>query len=762
MNIDELNPEQRDAVLHEGGALLVLAPAGSGKTRVVISRLLYLLERFSLPEDRIMAVTFTRKAAGELVSRIREARPGARLPWVGTFHAISARFLRENADRAGLPSSFTVMDGHDQRFLARNLLKLSGISEDEIDPKQLLTRISQWKMKEETPEKLLSAALFGPLRQMANLYAAYEKKLVENQVLDYDDLLIRSMMLLSSDPLLRSVCQSHFAYILVDEYQDTNPVQEKLLRLFSRDLSNITVVGDDDQSIYRFRGADVGHIHAFPKEYRNVKRVVLRTNYRSTDSIVQVAAALISKAPKRFEKDVVSTGIKGDPVELVRFSDERDEAESIAKRIRDHVAAGGRYSDHAVLFRMNAQAAPLEKAFSEHSIPYKVGSSGASFFDRREIRDLMAYFRVLVNPHDRLSLVRILNVPSRGLGEKAQERLATIMPGENPTVPELLKRFASESNPRQAPKILELAGIIEAGVSRVLQCSSLESIFSRLIADIGYREYLEALSEGSDGGGVRTSLLDELLALAGRFDQWAKTEGVVDVASRFLEETALSQDDSLAGESSGVSDRVSLLTIHQSKGLEFPHVVVCGMEEGILPIRAREATDVEEERRLFYVAMTRASKTLALTWCVTRQLFGRTQSARPSRFLFDLPPSRTCGDVPKRQDQVSSSVRPSSFAAGASGNFSPKTVPGKSAAPFSPVQSREKGEHPGSSAPAENRHHEKVGFRIRHARFGEGTVVSVTGSGPDRELSISFGPGNVKKMLERYANIEWLESKGAG
>ena len=761
MKLDDLNPEQKEAVLHEGGALLVLAPAGSGKTRVVISRLLHLLETFSLSEDRIMAVTFTRKAAGELVSRIREARPGARLPWVGTFHAISARFLRENADRASLPASFTVMDGHDQRFLARSLLKSSGISEDEIDPKQLLTKISQWKMKEETPEKLESSALFGPLRQMATLYAAYERRLAENQVLDYDDLLIRTMMLLSSDTLLRSVCQSHFAYILVDEYQDTNPVQEKLLRLFSRDLSNITVVGDDDQSIYRFRGADVGHIHSFPKEYRNVKRVVLRTNYRSTDSIVQVAAALISKAPKRFEKDVVSTGIKGDPVELVRFSDERDEAESIAKRIRDHVASGGRFSDHAVLFRMNVQSGPLEKAFSEYSIPHKVGSSGASFFDRREIRDLMAYFRILVNPHDRLSLLRILNVPSRGLGDKAVERLAAILPGENPTIPQLLKSFAAESNPRQAPKILELAQILESGISRVLERGSLESIFSRLINDVGYRKYLEDLSEGSEGGVVRSGLLDELLALAGRFDQWARTEGVLDVASRFLEETALSQDDSLAGDSSGISDRVSLLTIHQSKGLEFPHVVVCGMEEGILPIRAREVTDVEEERRLFYVAMTRASKTLSLTWCVSRQLFGRTQSARPSRFLFDLPSSRICGDAPKRQDLLSEPVRKAPFAP-ASGGFSQKTILKKASSPAYPSRSKENGEQAASSLPAENRHHEKVGLRIRHARFGEGTIVSVTGSGSDRELSISFGPGNVKKMLERYANIEWLESKGAG
>ena len=761
MNSEDLNPEQREAVLHEGGALLVLAPAGSGKTRVVISRLLHLLEKYDLPEDRIMAVTFTRKAAGELVSRIREARPGARLPWVGTFHAISARFLRENADRAGLPSCFTVMDGHDQRFLARNLLKLSGVSEDEIDPKQLLTKISQWKMREETPEKLESSALFGPLRQMAVLYAAYEKRLAENQVLDYDDLLIRCMMLLSSDPLLRSVCQSHFAYILVDEYQDTNPVQEKLLRLFSRDLSNITVVGDDDQSIYRFRGADVGHIHSFPKEYRNVKRVVLRTNYRSTDSIVQVSAALISKAPKRFEKDVVSTGIKGEPVELVRFSDERDEAESIAKRIRDHVASGGRFSDHAVLFRMNAQSGPLEKAFSEYSIPHKVGSSGASFFDRREIRDLMAYFRILVNPHDRLSLVRILNVPSRGLGEKAQERLATILPGENPTVPQLLKNFAYESNPRQAPKIVELAQILESGISRVQERCSLELTFSRLIAEIGYREYLEGLSEGSDGGVGRTALLDELLSLAGRFDQWAKTEGVLDVASRFLEETALSQDDSLAGDASGVSDRVSLLTIHQSKGLEFPHVVVCGMEEGILPIRGRDVTDVEEERRLFYVAMTRASKTLSLTWCLSRQLFGRTQSARPSRFLFDLPAFGICGDIPKRQDQIGTPMRQASYTAG-SGPFSQKTVLKKAPNASYPSPAKEKSEQVGSSFPTENRHHEKVGFRIRHARFGEGTIVSVSGSGADRELSISFGPGNIKKMLERYANIEWLESKGAG
>lgn len=758
MSIDELNPEQREAVQHEGGALLVLAPAGSGKTRVVISRLLHLLDLHALPEDRIMAVTFTRKAAGELVSRIREARPGARLPWVGTFHAISARFLRENADRAGLPPSFTVMDGHDQRLLVKDILKAARIPDDEIDPKQLLLRISQWKMKEETPEKLASSALFGPMRQMAVLYGDYERRIRENQVLDYDDLLIRAMTLLVVDPLLRSVCQSHFAHILVDEYQDTNPVQEKLLRLFSKDLSNVTVVGDDDQSIYRFRGADVGHIHSFPKEYKNVKRVLLRTNYRSTDAIVAASAALISKATRRFDKNVVSTGTRGEPVELVRFSDERDEAESIARRIRDHVARGGRYSDHAVLFRMNAQSGPLEKAFSELSVPYKVGSSGASFFDRREIRDLMAYFRICVNPHDRLSLVRILNVPARGLGEKALERLAAICPGENLPVTELLRVFAGESNPRQGPNILALSSVIERGIRLVEEDRPLSSIFSGLIEWIDYRKYLEGDMEE---GGVRLNLIDELLALTGRFDQWAKTEGIERVASRFLEETALSQDDSLGGEPSTLVDRVSLLTIHQSKGLEFAHVVVSGVEEGIIPVRAREATDVEEERRLFYVAMTRASKSLALSYCVTRQMFGRVQSARPSRFLFDLPASMVCGDLPRREDFTPGSRPAFTRTAGApeGGMARPGTRVAPRLSSVGPAKERFVEAPP---TPVENRHHEKVGHRVRHARFGEGQIVGVTGDGADRELSIAFGNAGVKKILERYANIEWLDPSASG
>jgi DNA helicase-2/ATP-dependent DNA helicase PcrA len=746
MTLPELNPSQKEAVTHEGGPLLVLAPAGSGKTRVVIARLLHLFERHGWADDRILAVTFTRKAAREMVSRIAESRPAFAVPWVGTFHSVASRMLRQHAERAGLPREFAIVDGSDQRQILRDLIESSGLPEKEHDPKSVLLRISQWKTTGISPEEA-ERTTFGPFRAQAGLYRSYEARLASQKALDFDDLLIRLTRLLRDDPDVRAFYRNQFEHILVDEYQDTNAAQEALLRILSRDGNNVTVVGDDDQSIYRFRGSDVGHILSFARHYPGARRVVLSVNYRSTRMIVGASKAMIAGASARFDKDMSSAGEKGLPVVLKKVGNESDEARHIARRIRQRVSGGGRYRDQAVLFRMNAQAQTFSKVFAEHGIPFQVRAGADGFFSRREIRDLLAYLRLSVNPFDRVSLSRVLNVPQRGFGDRTRDRLDVLSDRETLPAERLLALLSGEL-PKKAS---EAARRFSEDLSEARLLAEKGSGVSRLLAFwsewTGYEGYLEGLGEPEDVLRDRRENVMELSRMADRFDRSWRDAQDRSPTGAFLEELALSQEDPGDPESGEVPDRVSLLTIHQAKGLEFSHVYLTGAEEGILPLKGRGRVDVEEERRLFYVAMTRARETLEISYCLTRQLFGRTDAFKPSRFLFDLPSEFTEGDrpsvsgshgsretgVPADRSGTSSSARPSPFR--------PQTGRPDAASPAEP------------QAPPRVKRPEWIGRFVRHARFGQGIVEEATGEGNDLELSIRFDGLGVKRLMERFANL---------
>lgn len=746
MTLPELNPSQKEAVTHNGGPLLVLAPAGSGKTRVVIARLLHLFERHGWSDDRILAVTFTRKAAREMVSRIAESRPSFTVPWVGTFHSVAARMLRQHAERLGLPREFAIVDGPDQRQILRDLLEAAKLSEKEHDPKSVLLRISQWKTSGVSPDEAARTS-FGPFRVHAGLYRSYEARLEGQRALDFDDLLLRLTRLLKNDPEVRTFYQNQFEHILVDEYQDTNAAQEALLRILSRDGRNVTVVGDDDQSIYRFRGADVGHILSFGRHYPDARRIVLSVNYRSTRSIVGAAKAMISSASSRFDKDMSSAGGKGVPVVLKKAGNESDEARHIALRIREMVSSGSRFRDQAVLFRMNVQAQTFSRILAEQGIPYKIRAGSDGFFSRREIRDLLAYMRLCVNPFDRVSLARVLNVPQRGFGDKTRNRLDILADKEPLPAQRLLSLLADELPQKAADTARRFADDLSEGRVHVEKGEGAGPLLSFWLERTGYELYLEGFGEPEGTVRDRRENLRELFRMAERFDRSWKAMPERTPAGVFLEEMALSQDDPGDPDAGETPDRVSLLTIHQAKGLEFRHVYLAGAEEGILPLRGRNRVDVEEERRLFYVGMTRARETLEITYCLTRQLFGKTDSFKPSRFLFDLPREFTEGDrpVPAGAGEPSGSGRSTS-----------RTFSSSGTRPSEPSGASGRGETRFFEEPAKPKtvsRPEWIGRVVRHARFGQGVVEAASGEGGDLELAIRFEGVGMKRLLERFANL---------
>ena len=753
MTGEELNAAQQEAVSHEGGPLLVLAPAGSGKTRVVIARLLYLLDRFGWSEDQLLVVTFTRKAARELLHRISRLRPSSRPSWVGTFHSVAARMLRQHADRMGLPREFTIVDGSDQIQMIKDLVNRQGLSEKDIDPKKLASRIGKWKSSGIGPEEA-ARGTFGPFRVQAELYAVYQENLGSQKALDFDDLLLTLVRCLENDPEVRGFYQRQFEHILVDEYQDTNPLQERLLRLLSRDRQNVTVVGDDDQSIYRFRGAEVGHILSFPKEYPGARQVVLTVNYRSTRPIVSAASSMIASALARYRKEMVSTGRSGDPVFLKKLDSEWAEARFVARTIREKVDRGALFRDQAVLFRMNAQAQPFVRAFSELAIPFQTRGAVQGFFNRREIRDLLAYLRVSANPFDRVSLGRILNVPPRGMGDKARERFEEHSSSAGLPAWDALDRLSLDLSGKARESARTLANDLREASEKARDGEGPFALLRFWISRTGYEEWLSEGSSAEDAPG-RQDNLRELLRMSERFEngQGDKEKSDRTPTGVFLEELALSQED--PGEPGESPDRVSLLTIHQAKGLEFPHVYLVGAEEDILPMKSREKVDVEEERRLFYVAMTRARDSLAITWCLTRQLFGRTEAPRPSRFLGDIPSDAVQGDRPVfRSESPMSRRQPETPRRSASVSSSfPSRPPGVRTV-SDPVSDPVADQRTAVLSPSGGLRPEWVGKKVLHPRFGRGLVEEASGEGGDLELSIRFEGSGVRRLLERFANLQ--------
>lgn len=762
-----MNDMQFEAVTTVNGPLLILAGAGSGKTTVLVNRIANLVKFgdgyrstycptvteddikagedylngvtdfvpngvFSVRQVRpwqILAITFTNKAAGELKERIA-ARLGedASDIWAGTFHSVCGRILRRYAESIGYTSHFTIYDTDDQRRLMKQIMKAHEIDEKFLPPKRVLSAISDAK------EKLISPAEYKAqagddlrLKTVAELYRIYQKRLMEADAMDFDDMIFNTVRLLQTDSDALSYCAGKFRYVMVDEYQDTNHAQYELVRLLSSGENNICVVGDDDQSIYRFRGATIENILNFEDEYGNARVIRLEQNYRSTSNILDAANAVIKNNRGRKGKTLWTDNGTGEKISVFTADDERGEARYIADRILENVKNGAKFSDHAVLYRMNAQSGSIESVFARSGIAYRV-IGGLRFFDRKEIKDVIAYLQLVNNNNDDLRLRRIINEPKRGIGETTMSNAAQIAAELGISLFEVIKRadeFAALS--RAAVRLRSFCDIIDE-LTEMSADISVSELLAEILEKTGYRQYLTESGEEPEKQEERLQNVAEFASTIAQYEQDAQEPSLSD----FLEQTALVSDIDSLDES---EDRVVLMTIHSAKGLEFNNVFLIGMEEGIFPGNQSiysGAEEMEEERRLAYVAITRAKKTLTVTNAYMRMLFGSTNRNMPSRFLKEIP-EELCSFEEYRRAPAKSEY--------SSGRTSYLDINAYSKAPAAPKTSAAK---------------YAAGQKVSHKVFGEGLILSVKPMGGDTLLEVAFNTVGTKKLMAAYAKLTVL------
>ena len=719
-----LNPPQREAVTHPGGPLLILAGAGSGKTRALVHRVAYLIRERGVAPHGILAVTFTNKAAHEMRERIDALLGGrvARPIWIGTFHAICSRILRTDGESIGVPPAFTIYDEEDQRRVIRDALEELGFDERRYPPAMLHGMIGRAKDEALDVGRYAARATSFMEEAAARVWQVYQRVLRARGALDFDDLLCEVLRLFDEHLDVLHRYQERFEHVLVDEYQDTNHAQYLLVRALTGRHRNVTVVGDDDQSIYRWRGADVRNILEFERDYPDATVVTLAQNYRSTKTILAAAHAVIQHNPHRHPKELWTSNLDGVPVTVYEALDGSDEArfvmEETQKRTTGQRTAGGaRLRDVAVLYRTNAQSRLLEEECLKAGVPYQIVGS-VRFYERKEIKDILAYLRLLVNPDDDAGLQRALATPRRGIGDVTLNRLAAYAEDAGCPMLEAMRRpQALEGLPRNAARAIEefagaIATLAEAAVSQPAS-----QVITRAMAVTGYQAMLEA--EGTDEALERLENLRELVTVAQEVEESAGEPGL----AAFLQHLALVADVDTYRDD---VDRVTFMTLHSAKGLEFPIVFVTGLEEGLCPhVRALdEEGGLDEERRLCYVGFTRAKAELLLTHARTRSIFGSPNLAVPSRFLEEIPSALTAVVV----------SRPAWAEAGSRAAASDRTR-GASRRPALAFE---------------------VGARVRHAKFGEGQVLEVEGEGDGAIVTVRF-TGAVKRLALSYAPLEYAE-----
>jgi DNA helicase-2/ATP-dependent DNA helicase PcrA len=745
-----LNPAQREAVEHPGGPLLVLAGAGSGKTRVLTARIAHLITTLHIAPQRIFAVTFTNKAAGEMRTRIAQllgADP--RGLWIGTFHSLSARLLRREAPLLGFGSNFTIYDSDDSEGLVKRLLEARQLSTKVYPPRSVHGVISSAKNRMLTPEELRGGAQADTplIKVAADVYAALGPALKQANAMDFDDLLLHPLTLFREHPERLAYWQDRFQHVLVDEFQDTNAAQYLLVKHLAKRHGNLCVVGDDDQAIYGWRGADVRHMLSFQNDFPGTKLVRLEQNYRSTQIILDAANGIIAENTARLGKTLFTEKKGGDPVTLLSTADERDEAEWLANEFARRAAESDvAYEGMAILYRTNAQSRPLEEAFRFRGIPYRL-IGAISFYERREVKDLLAYLRLIANPADDEAFLRVVNVPRRGIGDASLAVLGRAAAGWQKPLLEAARRAGSVNDLR--PNVREaLTGVaalldrLREAVGQADPATALETI----LATTGYEQYLA--EEGAEGM-ERIENVRELVAGAAA---WAEVqdpdaaEGTGTPVERYLTQAALitpvDEDKNEPG--------VTLLTAHMAKGLEWPIVALAGLEDGLFPLgrSTEQPGGVEEERRLCYVGLTRARERLYLSWARTRYRNGRLELAEPSRFLDALP----AHVVEER-------------------STTPSWRPLRSSGAMPPRPSRPRGAAarrlPDSGFPEEvsqDAPRYVTGERVRHRKFGGGIVRAVSGEGRDLRVSVDFDDPDIgtKQLLVAYAGLErdW-EGEGA-
>lgn len=730
---DTLNTEQREAVFHTEGPVLILAGAGSGKTRVLTHRIAYLIEEKGVNPWNIMAITFTNKAAGEMRERVDKIVGfGAESIWVSTFHSSCVRMLRRFIDRLGYDTNFTIYDADDQKTLMKDICKRLNIDTKVYKEKAILAAISSAKDELISPEEyeLQNIADFSK-KKIILAYKEYQKELKKNNALDFDDLIVKTVELFQSCPDVLEYFQERFRYIMVDEYQDTNTAQFKFVSLLASKYQNLCVVGDDDQSIYKFRGANIGNILGFEKVFSNAKVIRLEQNYRSTQNILNAANQVIQNNMERKRKTLWTENEEGEKLHFRQFMNAYEEAEYVVGEISKKVREGkGEYRDFAVLYRTNAQSRLFEEKLLMANIPYKL-VGGVNFYARREIKDLLAYLKTVDNAKDDLAVRRIINVPKRGIGATTLSRVQDYASERGMGFYDALREA------EQIPSIGRAAVKVEPFVTFIQTLRSKQEFLSpsELLKDIiestGYVEELR--NEGTDEAEARIENIDELITKVVSYEE----ENEAPTLSGFLEEVALVADiDSVDGD----DNQVLLMTLHSAKGLEFPYVYLAGMEDGIFPsymtITADDPTEIEEERRLCYVGITRAMKELTLSCAQQRMIRGETQYNKVSRFIKEIPrelvelgrefPEKKLKEIPmptSYQQMKQAFKQPA---------FIPKQFEVKKAQGLDYV----------------------VGDTVKHIKFGAGVVTDITEGGRDYEVTVNFDKVGVKKMFASFAKLK--------
>ncbi len=767
-----MNPQQAEAVRHKEGPLLILAGAGSGKTRVITHRIAHLVCECGVAPWSILAVTFTNKAAGEMRERIHKLIEGRILgegPTVSTFHSYCVRLLRRYGEkladvRPGFTRSFTIYDDDDQVSTIKAIFRAMSIDDKSLPPRSALSIISNAKSAKESPEDVIAKARDPITKRVGEIYNQYEARLRTSNALDFDDLLLESVRLLQHDKQLREGLSDRIQFLMIDEYQDTNRSQYELMQLLSFKHRNVCVVGDEDQSIYSWRGADIRNILDFERDFPNAKVVRLEQNYRSTKAILDAASAVVSNNRERKGKTLWTAGAPGDLVAVYEAIDEQNEAlfiaDTIEKGLRDNPK-----EQFAILYRTNSQSRPIEEALRRYNRPYKV-VGGLSFYQRAEIKDMLAYLRVLLTPTDNVALMRVINTPARGIGKTTVEALEQQSRAENVSLWEGLARAMEQGSlgARAESALRVFRSLIEDLRQQTGQ--PLPKILDEVLQRTGYGKMLEA--DTTEEGESRIANVEELKKAAGEAAE--RGEGIAE----FLDHAALVSD----ADSVDQAAQISLLTVHNAKGLEFPIVFIAGMEEGLFPhsrsVQSGSSSAIEEERRLCYVGMTRAEKKLYLTQARARRRFGggSPEPAIPSRFLREIPMQsvrkiRSGAGMPEvdlfsEQYEVRNSVRKNLYTGktynsveniqqffkdrgGTAASYRPPSAPPPAPAPaVKPVL---------GAKPAPKKSKLSPGSTITHPNYGRGTIVRKEGEGPDAKVTVNFPGHGLKKLIAKYAGL---------
>ncbi|WP_404460482.1 DNA helicase PcrA [Sutcliffiella horikoshii] len=755
--LEGLNPMQKEAVKKTDGPLLIMAGAGSGKTKVLTHRIAYLMAEKQVAPWNILAITFTNKAAREMKERVEKLLgPAAEDIWISTFHSMCVRILRRDIDRIGINRNFTILDTTDQLSVIKNILKDRNIDPKKFEPRTILGTISSAKNELMTPEQYAKQPLGPYEQQVAEIYTDYQKRLKKNQALDFDDLIMTTIHLFKRVPEVLEYYQRKFQYIHVDEYQDTNRAQYTLVNLLADRLKNLCVVGDSDQSIYRWRGADIANILSFEKDYPNAEVVLLEQNYRSTKRILEAANRVIDNNIGRKKKNLWTENDEGQKIIHYQADSEKSEAQFVVGKMRELMRQDPTRTlgDFAILYRTNAQSRVMEEMLLMSNINYTI-VGGTKFYDRKEIKDILAYLRLIANPDDDISLQRIVNVPKRGIGATTVDKIANYAAQHDISIYTALAEVDLIGvSGRATSQLKEFRSLIE-GYVQMQEYISVTELVEEVLEKSGYREMLKA--DKTIESQSRLENIDEFLSVTKNFEEKYDDKSLV----AFLTDLALVADiDKLDEEDPAQQEGVILMTLHAAKGLEFPVVFLIGMEEGVFPHSRSlfEEAEMEEERRLAYVGITRAEQQLFITNAQMRTLFGRTNINPPSRFIKEIPE-----ELLESEENKEAAPRPtpfggrgSSFGGGSASTFGGNSAAGRAraASPASQTARRTTAPSRGLTATGGESLDWMVGDKAEHKKWGVGTVVSVKGDGDGKELDIAFpSPTGIKRLLAKFAPV---------